>query len=264
MKNISITLCAVLSCLCLGCVVIPVPTKEHTPTGFNTRGEIDAAAVAFIQVGSTSKEEVLLKLGEPDGVWKDERYFLYRWTSVRGGYLIWIAADPNAGNSGIGGATLERERYDLLIEFDNRGVVRRIGDIARWAARIEGQNDSPLDLSAPIRISVTHQHGLGSDKIASLILGKEFFGLAEYKSSHNFRIAPEKIIGISTEKISLLDAASGDAQWSKGELSHEIQFSEETAAGNRIRVTVHHFLSSIILLEYLRQNCPNLTVANEK
>jgi len=105
---------------------------------------------------------------------------------------------------------------------------------------------------------------LGSDKIASLILGKDFFGSAEYKSSHNFRIPSEKIIRLSTEKISLLDLASKDDQWTASELSHTISFSEETAAGKQIRVRVHHFLSSITLLEYLRQHCPNLVVDNRK
>jgi hypothetical protein len=209
-----------------------------------------------MRVGNTSKEDVLLKLGEPDGVWKDERYFLYRWMSVRGGYVIWLT------DYGADGITLDTKRCDLLIEFDDEGVVKRIGDIATWATKIEGQKDTPLDLSSPIRISVTHRHGFGSDKIASLILRKDLFELAEYKSSHNFRISPERIIRISTKKTSLLDTPSGDGSWAVGELAHEIYFSEETPAGSQIHVRVHHFLSSITLLEYLRQNCPNLVVDN--
>ena len=170
-----------------------------------------------------------------------------------------------AGGSSSGGASLEpvgRERFDLLIEFDNHGVVKRIGDIATWAKKIEGQKDRPLDLSTPIRISITHRHGLGSDKIASLLLKKDFFALREYKSSHNFRISTEKIIRISTEKTSSLDVVSSNDPWAAGEFFHTISFSEETAAGKEIRVRVHHFLSSITLLEYLRQHCPNLVVAN--
>jgi outer membrane protein assembly factor BamE (lipoprotein component of BamABCDE complex) len=194
MKKLSIAVCIFLCSLFAGCVVVPVPTGKHTPQVFNTRGEIDAAALGFMHPGSTDKEEVLLQLGEPDGIWQDERYFLYRWVSVTGGYLICVAADPYGGGSGGLIAPLKRKRYDLLIEFDDKGVVKRIGDIDTWATKIEGQKDAPLDLSTPIRIAVTHQRRLARDKIASLILGKNFFELRgrDSKPSHSFKILPEK------------------------------------------------------------------------
>jgi len=238
MKKLSFAVCTFLYSLCVGC--IPIPTATHTPKELNTRGEIDAKALEFMRVGSTSREEVLLKLGEPDAVRKDERYFLYRWVTVHG----YIAA------YGGGGEYIGKKRYDLLIEFDDKGVVKRYGDIEEWARKGRWQKD--LDLSTPIEIPVTHQHRLAPDKDASLILGKDFFEFRD--PSHHFRISPEKIILIRP-------SSEDDNQWAAGLLSYNIHFSEETEAGERIRIRVDLF-SLPTLLEYLRQNSPYLVVEN--
>lgn len=242
MKKLSFAVCAFLYSLCVGCLIIPIPTAKHTPKGFNTRGEIDAKALEFMRVGSTSREEVLLKLGEPDAVRKDERYYLYRWVTVHG-YLIWATYGGGDGAEHIG-----KKRYDLLMEFDDQGIIKRYGDIEEWARKGRGQKD--LDLSTPIEIPVTHQHRWAPDKDATLILGKDFFEFRD--PSHHFRISPEKIILIRP-------SSEDDNQWAAGLLSYNIHFSEETEAGERIRIRVDLF-SLPILLEYLRQNSPYLVV----
>ncbi len=247
MKKLSIAICVFLYSLCVGCYIVPIPTGKHTPKEFNTRGEIDAKALEFMRVGSTSKEEVLLKLGEPDAAWKDERYFLYRWVTVSG-YLLWgFVGASSSGNEGK--EPLGKKRYDLLIEFDDHGVVKRLGDIETWAQRSR-QKDRPLDLSTPIEIPVTHHHSWARDKAASLILGKDFFEFRE--PSHNFRISPEKIILLRPGFTPLIN-------WAAGVFTYDIHFSEKTVGGEKIKLKVYIF-ELTTLFEYLRQNCPNIVV----
>jgi hypothetical protein len=66
---------------------------------------------------TTSKEEVLLKLGEPDLVLNRESIFVYRWEMV--------AAYFAAGGFGAGVAgPIQRTKF-LIIEFDDKNVVSR-------------------------------------------------------------------------------------------------------------------------------------------
>lgn len=254
MKKPSMAICVLFCFLCVGCMIIPIPTREHTPAEYCTRGEIEAEAFDFVRVGSTSREEVLLKLGEPDAVREDERRFLYRWVTVHG-YLAW-------GTYGGGGdvAPIGVKRFDLLIEFDDQGVVKRLGDIKTWAENMEGQKEPPLDLSTPIEIPVIHARFpalaklFRGDTAATLILGKDFVEFRESKPSHNFRISPEKIILLKRY-------SETDEYWNAGELHYYIRFSEKTEAGKGIHIRVD-FFSSLTLLKYLRQNCPNLEVKN--
>lgn len=235
MKKLSFAVCAFLYSLCVGCLIIP--RLEHTPVYFS-RGQIDATALEFMGLGSTSREEVLLKLGEPDAVWEDERHFLYWWVTARGYAIVFDNAPP-----------IWKKRYDLLIEFDDQGVVKRYGDIEEWARKGRWQKD--LDLSTPIEIPVKHHRWTG-DKDARLILGKDFFEFRD--PSHNFRISPEKII-------LLRPIFAQDEQWAPAFFYYDIHFSEETVAGKKIRIRVDLF-SLPTLLEYLRQNSPYLVVEN--
>lgn len=248
MNKLSIAICVFLYSLCVGCVI---PTPEHTLKDLNTRGEIDAKATEFMRVGSTSKEEVLLKLGEPDAVWEDERNFLYLWFTARG-YV------------GAGGSPMYIGKpHELLIEFDEQDVIKRLGDIDTWAAKVQGQKGRPLDLSTPVEIPVkylhtstpvetpvSYHHISAYFEDASLILGKDFFEIRE--SSHNIRISPEKIILLRHEPGTIY-------QLLRGVLTYNIHFSEKTVAGEKIHILVDIF-SLTTLLEYLQQNCPNLVV----
>jgi len=258
MNKPNIAICVFLYSLCVGCVIIP--TEEHTPKDFNTRGEIDAKAFEFMRVGSTSKEEVLLKLGEPDAVWEDERNFLYLWVTIRGYFAFAIPAPGGPG----GGGPIGVKWYELLIEFDEQGVIKQLGDIDTWAAKVQGQKDRPfLDLSTPVEIPVRYLHTSkpvefpvsynqirAVERDASLILGKDFFEIRE--SSHNFRISPKKIILLRPGYEMVFSGVTGV-------FTYTLHFSEKTVAGEKIHIQVDIF-SLTTLFEYLRQNCPNLVV----
>ncbi len=67
-----------------------------------------------MQAGTTTKEEVLLMLGEPHRLWRSERNFLYFDFTKEGVPL------------GLGmGIPVGQHLYLLLIEFDNKDRVKK-------------------------------------------------------------------------------------------------------------------------------------------
>lgn len=98
-----------------GCIIIP--TLEHHTDEYRTRGIIDEETIAFIKPGYTSKEEVLLKLGEPEYVWDNGRKFVYHWKVTRG-YLIY-------GGGYTGGINSLAKDYVLLIHFEQDDHLSR-------------------------------------------------------------------------------------------------------------------------------------------
>jgi hypothetical protein len=94
------------------CVVIPTP--EHRDHG---RVPCDEEKTAFMVKDTTKKEEVLLKLGEPDLVLDRERIFVYRWEMVAAYFFV--------GGYGAGtGGPIQRSHF-LIIEFDDKDIVAR-------------------------------------------------------------------------------------------------------------------------------------------
>jgi hypothetical protein len=75
----------------VGCLIWPFPTGDL----LSGRGRITKQYAAPLQVGTATREEVLLRLGEPDAVLEGGRVFIYRWTEVRG----FFAAVGNGGNA---------------------------------------------------------------------------------------------------------------------------------------------------------------------
>jgi hypothetical protein len=94
------------------CIVIPTP--EHRIQG---RVPCDDEKTTFMVKDTTSKEEVLLKLGEPDLVLNHERIFVYRWEMVAAYFFV--------GGYGAGtGGPIQRTSF-LIIEFDDKNRVSR-------------------------------------------------------------------------------------------------------------------------------------------
>jgi outer membrane protein assembly factor BamE (lipoprotein component of BamABCDE complex) len=76
----SFRLCAALATAALlaGCIIVPV---NYTQSG--SRHNVSEQTAATLQPGEVNKEEVLLRLGEPDWVSGDERLIGYAWTKVK-------------------------------------------------------------------------------------------------------------------------------------------------------------------------------------
>lgn len=96
-----------------GCV--PVPVKERTY--MNSRTGLNDEDLAFVVEKITTREELLLHLGEPDAVLNNESILVYSWSKVVGGIVLLI---PPA----TGGVEMLNNHY-LIFEFDSDGTLQR-------------------------------------------------------------------------------------------------------------------------------------------
>jgi len=83
-------------------------------TGEAKRTEIAEETLKFIKMESTTKQEVLLRLGEPLKVWRGEANFLYADFTKDG-----IPLGPGIG------VPVSQNLYLLLIEFDDNNRVKK-------------------------------------------------------------------------------------------------------------------------------------------
>jgi hypothetical protein len=98
-----------------GCIIIP--TLEHHTSEYDTRGIIEEETISFFRNLITTREDVLLNLGEPEYAWEGGRKFVYRWKSVHA-YLVY-AFGYAGGVQSLGG------EYLLLIQFDTDNRILR-------------------------------------------------------------------------------------------------------------------------------------------
>jgi len=96
----------------VGCVVIP--TQEHLIEG---RGKIDESDIAFLTVSKTTREDVLLRFGEPDLILNDQRIMIYHWIVSHGYWLT------GGGYSAVGGPI--SNDYLFMLEFDEEDRLKR-------------------------------------------------------------------------------------------------------------------------------------------
>jgi outer membrane protein assembly factor BamE (lipoprotein component of BamABCDE complex) len=109
------SLCVFLLAACGGCLVVPTP--EHHSDSITTRRNVQPkSGDTAVTDGVTTREQVLLLLGEPDASLYGDRRFVYCWAKVIG---YWFVA---AGYEGDGGEI--PKGYVLEIDFDDRGVSR--------------------------------------------------------------------------------------------------------------------------------------------
>ena len=101
-----------------GCIVIPTP--EHGL--LKGRGEIDESDIVFLEKGKTTREDVLLRFGEPDMVLDDQRILVYHWEVSKGIWLL-VAAGPY-GAGGVAGGDIPKN-YLFMLEFDEEGRLKR-------------------------------------------------------------------------------------------------------------------------------------------
>ena len=83
-------------------------------TGEAKRTEIAEGTLKFMKVESTTKQEVLLRLGEPLKVWRGEANFVYADFTKDG-----IPLGPGIG------VPVSQNLYLLLIEFDDNNRVKK-------------------------------------------------------------------------------------------------------------------------------------------
>jgi hypothetical protein len=104
---------AVFLLLPVGCVFIYIPDCGRG----DTRGAIDNRDLQSYSIGVTTREEVLLALGEPDLQSQDGSTILYWWYYCRG--FIAVAG------YGVADAGMDGNQIHLVLKFDEAGRVLR-------------------------------------------------------------------------------------------------------------------------------------------
>ena len=110
-----------------GCV--PLPTTQVEKRQFERN--IDEQSMLVFAIGKTTRREILLDLGQPDGVMDDERTFIYLSDATEAGYrwrfLYAVPAGPYMAVVGVTGETSgpqSEELCRLTIWFDEKGLVK--------------------------------------------------------------------------------------------------------------------------------------------
>lgn len=142
-----------------GCAIIPTP--EHGL--IEGRGKINKSDITFLTVGKTTKEDVLLRFGEPDMVLQDQRILIYHWKVIHG---YWIVAGPCPGCGDLGPISKD---YSVMLEFDEQGRLKRFersGSI--WSATLDRVGKwTSLESKKPIRSNGLLRRDIFIDPIPS-------------------------------------------------------------------------------------------------
>ena len=241
-----LALCAAV--LCWGCLVVPlrVPTKTRTPSG-ELKQKVDPS---FISTGVTTREEVVQKLGWIDTGVRDDHFFFGRWVESTWG-VVWAA-----GGYGAGGAGWNRNWnvHNLLLDFDEKGVVRQITSfpdkqiLEMLAARSLPDGDHAKDEGIPIEISVEYRRGPKTYP-GALSLGHDaFVFLADRqtkpKERYDFTTAAANISHLSL---------SGTVKEHPEKVDVTIHFTDKTPVGRKFNVRVG-MPGAAALVKYLQQN----------
>ncbi|HDR13975.1 MAG TPA: hypothetical protein ENN79_00530 [Desulfobacteraceae bacterium] len=105
---------ACLSVACLsGCLVIPTP--EHAL--LEGHGKIEQVDTGFLEQRKTTREEILLRFGEPDLSTDNDRILAYHWTVVHGYWFV-------SGYTTAAGGPIPKD-YFFVLEFDDEGLLKR-------------------------------------------------------------------------------------------------------------------------------------------
>jgi hypothetical protein len=107
-----------------GCVGY-LPLNKADPT---TRQNVTEEVILSITPGQTNREEILLKLGEPDEISPDGTRLAYSWKRIKG--IAWFLV--GYGYGGGGGVGDIKKNYCLIITLDEKGIVSRSKLIEEW------------------------------------------------------------------------------------------------------------------------------------
>ena len=106
----------------VGCP-IPLPARYES----SSRENLPAEPLDWVTVGVTTREDVLLKLGEADSEAPDGSWLAYGSVYSKGGVVFVLFA----GGSAAGGGSERVEYRRLIVSFDDRGVVSAIDTVSQ-------------------------------------------------------------------------------------------------------------------------------------
>jgi hypothetical protein len=119
---------AFLALTLCGCIVLPAPVHRWQGPSTGSRDNVSAASAPKIVEGQTTRLDLLLALGEPDGRGEQDQWFTYRTHKARGGWhwaLILAGISPPAGAVLVPVDDWERVER-LTVRFDGQGIVSEV------------------------------------------------------------------------------------------------------------------------------------------
>jgi hypothetical protein len=135
-------LLALLSMALSGCCMF-IPMPEHGLT--SGHGEITEADTGFLEVGKTTREEILLRFGEPSCSLNDGSIFVYDWSVVK---AYWFVAVGYYFSGHWADGFMDKE-YQVVLEFDEQGLLKRHERMAPGRFRAKGEAFSANHLQVP-------------------------------------------------------------------------------------------------------------------
>jgi len=241
---------AVLCAYCAGCIAVPVRVPTKTVSVSGEKGK--AIDLEFIKVGATTREDVGQKLGWVDTGITDDKLFVGRWAQSSWG-VAWAAG---GGYSATGGWNRAWKTHNLVVDFDEKGVVQRMWlvpdrDVVSTLSEWVFTNPSRLlDLSAPIEAPIEYIHS-GKHFLGTLVLSKDDLRFLEdrdkgSKVAYDFKTSPENISHLSFGNWVASDAAHPE------NIVVAIHFRRKTAVGSKLPARMD-LPTMMILIKYMRQ-----------
>lgn len=133
-----------LSTALTGCIVVPLSERPSPDRRQNITGEVPA----FIVAGVTTRADVLLRLGEPDGTSAHDLQFTYTKGVQTGGQALLMCAAAGC----IGGSFSKMDYDRLTIQFDDKNVVT-----SSWHERISCNESDFGNYSSGPCVNITGQ-----------------------------------------------------------------------------------------------------------
>jgi len=226
-----------------GCVVpLRVPPKSKGASG-QTGEKLD---LEFIELGTTTREEIDQKLGWVNVGLKDDRIFLGRWADSSWG-VAWAASYC----SGCAGWNRKWTVHNLVLYLDEKGIVQQkflipdteiINTLSVLTLRDPGRS---LDLSVPIELPVEYVRP--TEHIAGrLVLSKDEFTFLAPKLAYAFRTSPQNIRHLRMGKRAASDSGNPE------NVCVKIHFKQDIPVGNHMTVQMK-LPATMTLLIYTQQ-----------
>lgn len=222
------TFCALVLSGCVGATRLP--SRAHDPTGATIQEkDID---LAFLQAGTTRREEVVNKLSQIGTGYSNSRLFWGRWSESEWGHWAFI---PLPGGI-AGGAERTWHVHNLLISFDENGVMQTkelIDDqkVLERELRAQLAKAPPLVLPQSVPTTVTPYVGSGCGypgSLTDMTLTEEGMQIkCDDAKSPVVEISPLKVARISHERF-------WDDKSRSGSICHSLHLTEKTHIGKRI------------------------------
>lgn len=151
LRQLSHMLVWLCMCVALGSCIVPIlPQRKPVAT---KRENLEEHLLNFITVGVTTKEDVLMHLGEANNLWPESQ--LHYYYIIRGGGFGLVFPPAVAG--------FYRELWrTLIIEFDKEGIVTSAHlRTERCSVVIGAREQSPCNLIK--KVTISNDSSLGTD-----------------------------------------------------------------------------------------------------